>query len=448
MTSLTNKARPAEASNIVSVALDEDVSHRWSRLSLQVVGLCFFINAVDGMNVFLMSYLAPSLTKDWSLSPATLGEVFSAALVGMAIGGLILAPLGDRYGRRPLILASLLMMSAGMVFSGFAAGVFVLLLARVLVGTGIGTVLACMTALVAEFAPPHRRSFAVGLLQGGYPIGATITGFVTAAALVHHSWRAILLFSGFGSLVFFPLAFFLLPESAAFLAHLRGRGALTPLNYMNHPLDEPSPDPAPSFNNPAREKHVLSTLLGRQLRHDTLFLWCAIFFGYMVLYSIVSWIPKLAVDAGLNPSAGIYAGSIYNIGAFVGTVLLARLADSAGLKLLITFFLVAAAALLLLFGGLSMPVPAVLCTAFAIGVTLQGGFNGIYPLATCVYPVKVRSSGLGWAMGLGRSGAVLGPMLAGFILSRHVPLPGLFLTLAVSLLIAAACTASIRHATH
>ncbi len=421
-------------------------TEQWSRLSLLVVGLCFIINAVDGMNVFLMSYLAPSIARDWALSPTTLGELFSAALVGMAIGGLIIAPLGDRYGRRPLILSSLLMMSAGMLLSGFAASVVALLLARVLVGMGIGTVLACMTALVAEFAPPHRRNFSVGLLQAGYPIGATATGFVTAWALAHHSWRGILLFSGFGSLVLFPIGLLLLPESVAFLEHLRGGASPEPLNYMNHPLDEPSPKTLPSPK--PREKHVLSRLLGKSLRHDTLFLWSAIFFGYMVLYSIVSWIPKLAIDAGLDPKAGIFAGAVYNIGAFAGTVVLSRLADSASLKPLIASFLLTAAALLIVFGGVKMPVGAVLLTAIAIGITLQGGFNGIYPLAACVYPVEVRSSGLGWAMGLGRAGAVIGPMMAGYILSLHLPLIALFLVLAIPLVIAALSAVSIRQLTH
>jgi len=420
----------------------------WTRLSLQVVGLCFVINAVDGMNVFLMSYLAPSITRDLALSPTTLGEIFSAALVGMAIGGLMIAPLGDRYGRRPLILASLLMMSGGMVLSGFAPGVAALLLARVLVGMGIGTVLACMTALVAEFAPPHRRNFSVGLLQGGYPIGATVTGFVTAWALTHYSWRSVLLFSGFGSLVFFPIGLILLPESIVFLEHRRSGRSLEPLNYVNHPLDEPSLQTSPVNETRVRERHVLTRLLGKSLRHDTLLLWSAIFFGYMVLYSIVSWIPKLAIDAGLNPRSGIYAGAVYNIGAFTGTATLARLSDSPRLNLLIAFFLLAAAGLLIVFGGVAMPVGLVLAIAFAIGVTLQGGFNGIYPLATCVYPVEVRSSGLGWAMGLGRSGAVMGPMLAGVLLSLRVPLMVLFVTLAVALVIAALSAASVRQTTH
>lgn len=446
MTTTGHKARRVSMAGADPAETRGNDGRRWTRLSLQVVGLCFVINAVDGMNVFLMSYLAPSITRDWALSPTTLGEIFSAALVGMAIGGLIIAPLGDRYGRRPLILASLLMMSAGMALSGFATGVIALLLARVLVGMGIGTVLACMTALVAEFAPPHRRNFSVGLLQGGYPIGATATGFVTAWALVHHSWRSILLFSGFGSLVFFPIGLLLLPESVAFLEHMRGGGSLEPLNYTNHPLDEPSLEALPSRKTPAREKHVLSKLLGTSLRHDTLLLWSAIFFGYMVLYSIVSWIPKLAIDAGLNPRAGIYAGAVYNVGAFAGTIVLAGLSDSARLKLLICIFLLAAAGLLIVFGGVTMPVGAVLVTAFAIGVTLQGGFNGIYPLATCVYPVKVRSSGLGWAMGLDRAGAVMGPMLTGIILSLHMPpiILFLFLTLAVALVIASLSAASIR----
>jgi len=426
----------------------DEACKRWSRLSLLVVGLCFLINAVDGMNVLLMSYLAPSVAADWGLSPRSLGEVFSAGLGGMAIGGLLIAPLGDRYGRRPLILCSLVIMSAGMILSGFAASVLDFLLARGIVGIGIGTVLACMTALVAEFAPPGRRNFAVGLLQSGYPIGATVTGFATAWALTSHSWRIVLLCSGFGSLVLFPFAFVLLPESASFLICVQGNRSLEKLNRIRGRLGSPPLRALPTVGHPARGTSVLSTLLGKRLRHDTLLLWCAIFFGFMVLYSIVSWIPKLAIDAGLDPKAGIYAGAVYNIGAFAGTVALSRLADSARLKSLIAGFLLTAAALLVVFGGVRMPPGAVLLTAFAIGVTLQGGFNGIYPLSTCVYPVEVRSSGLGWAMGLGRGGAVIGPMMAGYILSLHLPLVVLFLTLAIPLLIASLCAISIRQPTH
>ncbi len=447
MTDNPRKVHASSSATADSIQRSFGDVNAWTRLSILVAGLCFIINAVDGMNVLLLSYLAPSVSRDWGLSPTTLGEVFSAGLVGMAIGGIIVAPLGDRFGRRPLILGSLLMMSAGMILSGFAANVVHLLVARVVVGIGIGTVLACMAALVAEFAPPQKRNFAVGVLQAGYPIGATITGFLTAWAIAHYTWRGIFLFSGLCSFIFFPLAFALLPESPSFLMHVKRVGALEQLNSIRLRLNMPPLDALPAADGREHRKGVLTTLLGKRLRHDTVLLWCAIFFGFMVLYSIVSWIPKLAIDAGLDPKAGIYAGSIYNIGAFIGTVLLARVAEIAGLKPLITGFLLAASALLVLFGGVPMPVAAVLLTSFAIGVTLQGGFNGIYPLSTCIYPVQVRSSGLGWAMGVGRAGAVIGPMLAGYILSLHLPQIVLFLTLAVPLVIAAVCAASIRQAT-
>jgi len=446
MTSTAPARKPAASETALLLNLPPN---RWSSLSLLTVALCFLINAIDGMNVFLLSYLAPSIAADWHLSSTTLGLVFSAGLLGMAIGGLLIAPLGDRLGRRPLILASLLAMSIGMVLSGYTASVIPLILARVLVGIGIGTVLACMTALVAEFAPAHRRSFAVGLLQGGYPIGATLTGFATASAIASHSWQTILLASGFGSLAIFPAVYLLLPESAAFLLHSHSPSALHRINRLRARLrTAPLPQlPTLADTPPTRSKSPLRTLLGTQLRHDTLLLWTAIFFGFMVLYSVLSWIPRLAIDAGLNPKSGILAGAVYNIGAFLGTVLLARLADSSGLKQLIAGFLLTAAVLLLLFGGVHMPVALVLLTAFAIGITLQGGFNGIYPLATCVYPVGVRSSGLGWAMGLGRAGGVLGPWLAGLILSLHLPQIVLFLALAFPLLITAFCAHSVRQPT-
>ena len=363
----------------------------------------------------------------------------------MAIGGLIIAPLGDRYGRRPLILAALLMMSAGMVLSGLAGGVIALLLARVLVGMGIGTVLACMTALVAEFAPPHRRNFSVGLLQGGYPIGATATGFVTGWALVHYSWRSILLFSGFGSLVFFPIGFFLLPESVAFLEHLRRGGSLEPLNYINRPLDEPSLDALPSEQTRVREKHVLSSLLGKSLRHDTLLLWSAIFLGYMVLYSIVSWIPKLAMDAGLNPRDGIYAGAVYNLGAFAGTAVLARMSDSTRLKLLISFFLLAAAGLLIVFGGVAMPVDARAIDCIHHRRDPAGRFQWHLPARHLCLSHQGSQFRTWMGDGPGPRRRRSGPMLAGIILSLHAPLIILFLILAVALVFASLSAAAIRY---
>ena len=167
---------------------------RWTSLSVTVVALCFLLNGIDGANVFAVSYLAPIVARDWNLSSGVLGVVFSSLLAGMGVGGLFLAPLADRFGRRRMVLVSLALMAAGMILTSVSSGVVGFAIARGIVGLGIGTVLACMTALVYEFSPASSRSAAVGLLQAGYPIAAAASGFATAWAVQHYSWRAVMLF--------------------------------------------------------------------------------------------------------------------------------------------------------------------------------------------------------------------------------------------------------------
>jgi predicted MFS family arabinose efflux permease len=191
---------------------------------------------------------------------------------------------------------------------------------------------------------------------------------------------------------------------------------------------------------------VLRDLLAGDRRRDSLRLWIAVFSAFMTLYFIVSWIPRLAIEAGLDASHGIYAGAIYNIGAFTGTAGLAWLADRFRLKRLIGLFLLSSAVLLVAFGALRLPVAAELLLAFAIGVTLQGGFNGLYPLAASAYPAERRSAGLGWAMGIGRAGAVIGPLLGGYLLSQDLPLVLLFAVFALPVVVSAACARGIRPA--
>jgi benzoate transport len=416
----------------------------WAPLSITVFLLCFFINGIDGANVMLMSYLAPLVAKDWNLGPQTLGVVFSSLLCGMGFGGLFLAPLADRYGRRILVLAALLLMSAGMIFSGLSKTVLLFAISRFVVGVGFGAVIACMTALVAEFAPERNRSLAVGLLQAGYPIGAMISGFATAWAIAHFTWKFMFLFSGAGTFALFLISLRLLPESMGFLMRSQRANALDEVNLIRRRLNAMPLEQLPPAGTESRSSNAIRSLLSLELRRNTLLLWGAVFCGFMVLYSVISWIPKFAIDAGLNARSGIIAGAFYNIGAFFGTAAISVLSKYLQLTRLIFVFLSSAAVLLVIFGGFSMPVMIILLMAFAIGVSIQGGFNGLYPLSTNIYPVEVRSSGIGFATGIGRAGAFLGPLMAGYLLSLRIPSVLLFLTLAVPALIAAACSLAIK----
>lgn len=380
----------------------------WTSKGLAVVALCFAINMADGVDVTILSYIAPRLQAEWRIGPDTMGNIFSAGLIGMAIGGMLIAPMADRFGRRRIILSALALMSAGMIASGFAANVAQLFALRIVVGCGIGTVLAAMAALASESAPPAARSFAVGTVQAGYPLAATFTGLAVAHFLPIHGWQALLLAAGAITVILFPAAWVILPKFR----------------------------PAPRAPGTAGQ---FGTLFAPAYRGRTIALWGAVFFGLMVLYFIVSWITKLAIAAGLSETDGIYAGALYNLGAFTGTMLMSALSVRIPLGRLVPAMLVLAAGAMLVFGSVAMPVALTLAVAFLIGVLLQGGYNGVWPLAASIYPTEARATGVGWAIGIGRSGAILGPLIGGHLMAAKVSLPFLFAAYCVPLVLCAAC---------
>ncbi|WP_022677642.1 MFS transporter [Novosphingobium sp. B-7] len=389
---------------------------QWTRTGLAIVALCFAINMADGIDVTILSFIAPRIQADWAIGADTMGLLFGAGLVGMAIGGMGIAPLADRLGRRRIILAALGLMSAGMVASGFAGSVPMLYGLRVVVGMGIGTVLAAMAALAAESAPAAQRNLAVGIVQAGYPFAAVFTALLTAHLLPLWGWHNLLLMAGGLTVVLFPAALLILPRAGA----------------------------ARTADGPAREPAGrIGDLLSPAFRARTLTLWAAVFCGLMVLYFIVSWITKLSIAAGLSETDGIYAGALYNFGAFVGTAGMSMLAVRVPLGRLVPGMLVSAGVAMLVFGSLAMPVAATLALAFLIGVTLQGGYNGVWPLAASVYPARMRATGVGWAIGLGRAGAVIGPMMGGWLMAAKAPLPLLFAAYCLPLLACAAAAFAV-----
>ncbi|WP_375195621.1 MFS transporter [Sphingobium sp.] len=416
----------------------------WTARQILVVAICFILNMLDGMDVLILSYVAPALSADWNVSPESLGIVFSAGLAGMAAGGLLIAPLADRFGRRKLILASLIMMTAAMFGSSIATSIVELIASRFVVGIGIGTVLASMAALTAEYAPARHRTFAVGFLQAGYPVGATITGFVVASQVSTHGWQAMLLGAAILCAIAIPFVWLLLPESIAFLLSRQPKGALSKANRLLASVGQPQLDALPPRHVGETSHAGVRGLLTEGRGPSTILLWLAIIFSFMTLYFVISWIPKLAVEAGLPAKDAIYAGAIYNIGAFFGTSSIGLVAMRFDLRKLILTYMVLAAAALVVFGSVAMPLAATLATAFLIGVFVQGGFNGCYPLATSLYPPEARGTGIGWAMGVGRIGAVIGPMLGGFLLAAKVSLAVIFGIFAVPVVLAGICAALIR----
>jgi MFS transporter, AAHS family, 4-hydroxybenzoate transporter len=378
----------------------------WTKQGAMIVGLCFLINMVDGMDVNIMTFVRQALQDDWQVPDAQMGSLFSAGLFGMGVGALFIAPLADRFGRKRIIMAALALMSAGMIACGLVSSLGALVVARVIVGMGIGTVLAAMAALASESAPAKDQNLAVGVVQAGFPLAAVFTGFAVAALLKHYHWQDLLLWAGGLTVIMLPIAWWILPDHQAVAA-----------------------SEAPQVR--------IGELFTPNLRRRTLWLWAAIFFGLMVLYFILSWITKLSIQAGLSETNSIYAGAIYNFGAFVGTMGMSWLSVRMPLGRLIPVLLVSAAVTMMLFATIPLTLSLALALAFIIGVTLQGGYNGVWPLAASVYPSRCRATGIGIAMGIGRSGAVVGPWMGGLLMAAKAPLWALFAAYCVPLLICA-----------
>jgi benzoate transport len=416
----------------------------WNSTRALIVLLCFVLNMLDGTDLLIMSFIAPVLSETWRVSPERLGVLFAASLAGMAVGCLLIAPLADRYGRRALIIGALLLVVVSMVFSGFSRSVAELMVARLFVGIGVGTIGVSMTAMTAEFAPDAHANFAVGFVQAGYPFGSVITALVAAHLLPMYGWQAILIAIGGLSALLLLVIWLLLPESLSFLALRRPTRALERINVVRKRLELNPLAALPAPVATTGRGIQISALFRDGRARSSVLLWCAVTLSYFVLYFVISWVPKLASQAGLPVSDAIYAGATYNLGAFIGTAVLGLLAIRFPLNKVVVSFLGLAAITMLLFGHSATSVWLTLLLAMCVGASVQGGFNGFWAVAARLYPVAMRSTGIGWALGVGRIGAVLGPIVGGLLVGAKVPISTIFSIYAVPLVAAACMTLGIK----
>jgi benzoate transport len=431
----------ANRGNLIDTIADE--RSRWNNVRVLVVFLCFLLNMLDGTDLLIMSFVAPVLADNWTVSPEHLGVLFSASLAGMAIGCLVVAPMADRFGRRALIIAALATVAAAMVASAFTRSVSELMLARLVVGVGVGTIGVSMTAMAAEYAPERYTNFAVGFVQAGWPFGSIITAVFAARLLPVEGWRVLFVGVGIlsGVLLLGILAF--MPESLAFLSIKRPVNALRKINAIRARLALRPLEALPAAR-PRLPGSRVAALFDDARAVPSALLWTAVTLGYFDLYFVISWIPKLATQAGLPLTEAIYAGGSYNLGAFLGTSAMGWIAVRQQLTRVIAVFFALAAVAMLIFGAVAMPVWLTLLMALLVGATVQGGFNGFWGLAARLYPPEMRSTGIGWALGVGRIGAVLGPVAGGLLVGAQATMAAIFALFAIPLVVAAALTLKIK----
>lgn len=413
-----------------------------STLQWIIFAVCFLMNAIDGMDVLVISYAAPLLAEEWSIAPAALGIVFSAGLIGMTTGAMFVAPYADTIGRRNMILLSILLTGGGVLATSLAGSVNALMLLRFISGMGIGAMLASVATMAAEYAPDRRRNLILGSVLAGFPIGATLFGIVAADILPSQGWRAIFIAAGGATLVTLPVVWFLLPESLTFLIRMRPADALVRINRILTRMGHATLDALPRTSADIASRSV-ARLFSNELSRPTLLLWLAFFMNFAALYFLTSWIPKLANSAGLPLQLAIYSGAAFNFGAVFGIATSGLLSQKIGLKRTIALFLLLAAAVMGVF-GLAAGSALILVLFGLIGFFIQGGFVGLYAIAARLYPTEIRTTGVGWAIGAGRTGAIIGPMLGGLLVAAGWSIGANFRWFAITLLLAAVFTLSIR----
>jgi len=414
-------------------------SERWTPLQLRTLFLCIILNMLDGADVLVVSFAAPVLTQDWAISAEMLGVVFGAGLAGMTLGALVIAPMSDLVGRRTMILAATAIIGSGMVASAWAVNLQQLVGLRFWTGLGIGSMLASVAALASEYAPSRHRAFAVTTATAGYPLGATLTGVAAGWLLPRYGWEGLFLAAGLGSAIMLPLCWALLPESVQFLVARQPRGALQRINRALSSQRLPAMESLPPIP-PAGRRAPVTLLFAGDLRAATLLTWAAFFCAFFSLYFLTSWIPRMAVDAGFPLTVAINGSAIFNMGAFIGLILLGWFAAHVDLGRLIAAFFILASLVMVIFGAVHRPVALFYAGMLVIGFLVQGGFGGLYAVAAHLYPAAVRTTGVGWAIGAGRFGAIIGPVGGGLIIGLGFGLFESFVFFALPMVAAALLT--------
>ncbi len=399
---------------------------------LVAIGICWTINMLDGFDVLAVAFTAPEVSREWGLKPTELGIVFSAGLFGMMAGALMLAPIGDYLGRRLTILGGLVTITGGMIATAYVDNVSEMVLMRVITGLGIGTILASLTTMAAEYSSNRRRNLAISFMHAGYPVGAIIGGLISVYLIHAYGWRSVFIFGGAASAIMIPLVYFLLPESVNYLLDKQPRNALRDINAIAGRCKAPPLENLPAKPVQGEAPRIsVAVLFSRDYLAPTLALWAAFFLSMVALYFLLSWTPKVIVNSGLSADQGRFAGVLMNAGGAVAMTMLGWLSARFGLKRLIQIYFLTSAVMIMIFATAPLPTGLLMVFAFLMG-SVMAGLVGLYSVAARLYPTQIRNTGVGWAIGIGRWGAVLSPAAAGWMIAAELDRWTYFLALAAA----------------
>ncbi len=385
-----------------------------SAIQIAVVAITIGLNALDGFDVLAISFASPGIARAWGIDRAVLGFVLSMELIGMGIGSIFIGGVADKIGRRRTLLGCLAVMCLGMIMATRAKGVYDLSMWRVFTGLGIGGMLAAINAVAAEFSNARRRSLNVSLMAIGYPIGAVVGGSISALLLKQGDWQVVFEFGAAATAAFIPLVFWMVPESISWLCRRQPAGALTGVNRSLGRMGHPPVAELPVISAEARKRSVLD-IFSPQLLRVTVLVTLAYFLHITTFYFILKWVPKIVVDMGFTPSSAAGVLVWANVGGATGGAVLGLLSLRFGLKHLTMIVLVMSTMMVAVFGRGQANLSQLSLVCAVAGFFTNAGVVGLYGIFAQVFPTHVRATGTGFAVGFGRGGAMLAPIIAGYL---------------------------------
>ncbi len=409
-----------------------------------VVAICIGILALDGYDVLSIAFAAPGMTQEWGLSKSVLGIILPLELVGMAIGSISMGTLTDSHGRRPTMLIGLIILTVGMAIAGVAPNIYVLGAARVFTGIGIGGLLTTATATSSDFCNNKNRSLAVVLVAGGFALGVYLGATFLAPLLKDYDWRVTFHLGAVLSLIFIPLVYFFVPETISFLERKRPEGALARIQKIMRRLGHPVPEKLKPLEERKVELVGVKNLFNANIAPITAILIFAYFGNVATYYYFVKWLPTIVSDLGHSASEATKVLGIISLGGVVGSIGMGIIARFIAIRPLMATCLILAAIGVCLFPYFTGSLESMKQVGFFTGIFIFAAISGFFGLFATSFPSSLLGSGSGLVLGLGRGGAVIGPMLPGFLFAAGMPLKEVALIMAAGSFLAGGTVLFLR----
>lgn len=407
-------------------------------LQWRVAVICFLLAVIDGFDAASIGYVAPLLTEQFAIPPKLMGQLLSSALVGLMLGALVGSPLADRVGRKPIILVSIAIMGVGSTLTAFSSSTTELFVYRFFTGLGLGGVMPTINILTAEFAPARRRALLMTVMFTGLPLGTVVGGLASVGLISAFGWEAVFLVGGILPFVMLPVVVLWLPESPRLLVlkSPQGEGLAKTMRKLAPDVAIPHGSIFLASQKPALHSGVRA-LFAEGRTGLTLLLWIVFFANLLTIFALMSWLPSVLEASGFPLERAILASALLALGGTIGGLVMALAIDRYGAIRSMTFGFIAASIIVACIGYATGSLPLLLFVLFFAGFTSIGCQFGLNAVASGSYNTNARATGLGWALGAGRLGSILGPILVGGLLAMDLNIATLFILGALPMLLAA-----------